>query len=185
MWDTDQLQHWAHKLGIGRADRASTCPGGPKGLLPSKQWRDQLYKEGETERPWSAGDNIQLATGQGDLQTNPLQMAIAYAALGNGGTIVTPHVGMEVEDAAGRVLKEFDPQPRRHVQIDPAYRGSDPRRAARGGAGARRHLGYGVFGGFPIAVAGKTGTAERPGHADQSWYVVARSVSRTRVSSPS
>ena len=68
-------------------------PGENEGLVPSKKWRDELFAEGETERPWSAGDNIQLATGQGDLQTNPLQMAIAYAALGNGGTIVTPHVG--------------------------------------------------------------------------------------------
>ena len=84
----------------------------PKACCPTQQWRDQLYKEGETERPWSAGDNVQLATGQGDLQTNPLQMAIAYAAIANGGTVVTPHVGLEVDDAAGRVLKEFDPQAR-------------------------------------------------------------------------
>ena len=85
MWDTNQLQHWAHKLGIGRPTGLD-LPGETEGLVPSKQWRDQLFAEGETERPWSAGDNIQLATGQGDLQTNPLQMAIAYAALGNGGT---------------------------------------------------------------------------------------------------
>ncbi len=101
---------------------ASTCRAPTEGLLPSQHWRNQLYKEGGTDRPWSAGDNVQLATGQGDLQTNPLQMAVAYATLANGGTVVTPHVGKEIDDAAGRVLKEFDPKPRRHVQIDPEYR---------------------------------------------------------------
>ena len=147
-------------------------PGETEGLVPSKKWRDQLFAEGRpTERPWSAGDNIQLATGQGDLQTNPLQMAIAYAALGNGGTIVTPHVGMEVEDAAGRVLKEFDPKPQRKIKIDPAYRAAimeGLHQAAQGPQGTS----YGIFGGFPVEVAGKTGTAQRPPHADQSWYAV-------------
>jgi len=170
MWDRNDLQEWAHKLGIGRPTGIDV-PVGTDGLLPSKSWRDQLYKEGETERPWSAGDNIQLATGQGDLQTNPLQMAVAYAALGNGGAIVTPHVGMEIEDAAGRVLKEFDPGPRRKVHIDAGYRAAileGLHEAAQSPGGTSDA----VFGGFPVPVAGKTGTAERPGHADQSWYCI-------------
>jgi len=170
MWNTNELQDWAHKLGIGRPTGID-IPVGTDGLLPTKQWRDQLFKEGETERPWSAGDNIQLATGQGDLQTNPLQMAVAYAALGNGGTIVTPHLGMEVEDAAGRVLKEFDPKPRRKIHIDSGTRSvimEGLHDAAQGPGGTSEP----VFGSFPIPVAGKTGTAERPGHADQSWYCI-------------
>jgi penicillin-binding protein 2 len=170
MWDTGELQRWAARLGIGK-ESGLDLPGETEGLVPSRSWRNQLYKEGETERPWSAGDNIQLATGQGDLQTNPLQLAIAYAALGNAGTIVTPHVGMEVEDAAGRVLKEFDPQPRRKIHIDPAHRTAimeGLHQAAQGPQGTS----YGIFGGFPIEVAGKTGTAQRPPHADQSWYAI-------------
>jgi penicillin-binding protein 2 len=168
MWDNNDLQEWASKLGIGRPTGLD-IPGEVEGLLPSKAWRNQLYKEGETDRPWSAGDNIQLATGQGDLQTNPLQMAIAYAALGNGGKIVTPHLGLEVEDAAGRVLKEFEPKVRRQVKIDPGSREAileGLHEAAQVGEGTAA----GVFGGFPIPIAGKTGTAERPGHADQSWF---------------
>lgn len=168
MWDTNELQEEAHKLGIGRP-AGLDLPEEGETLLPDKQWRNQLYEEELTERPWSAGDNIQLATGQGDLQTNPLQMAIAYAALGNGGKIVTPHVGKEVEDAAGRVLKEFEPKVRRRVHIDPGYRNAileGLHLAAQEGDGTAA----GVFGGFPIPIAGKTGTAERPGHADQSWF---------------
>jgi penicillin-binding protein 2 len=170
MWDSGELQHWAHALGIGRPTGID-LPGAEEGLLPSQHWRNQLYKEGETERPWSAGDNIQLATGQGDLQASPLQMAIAYAALANGGTVVTPHVGLQVDDARGRVLKEFDPKPQRHVRIDPAYRDAimeGLHDAAQNGSGTS----FEVFGDFPIQVAGKTGTAQRPPNLDQSWYGV-------------
>jgi len=170
MWDTGDLQHWAHALGIGRPTGID-LPLEDQTLLPSRHWRNQLYKEGGTDRPWSAGDNVQLATGQGDLQTNPLQMAIAYAALANGGTVVTPHVGLQIDDAAGRVLKEFAPKPRRHIQIDPEYRAAileGLHDAAQNAGGTS----VDVFGSFPIPVAGKTGTAQRTGHADQSWYGV-------------
>jgi penicillin-binding protein 2 len=172
MWNTGQLQRWGHALGIGRPtgiDLPVTTEG--VGLLPSRHWRNQLYREGGTERPWSAGDNVQLATGQGDLQTNPLQMAIAYAAIANDGTIVTPHVGLQVDDAAGRVLKEFAPKPRRHVRMDPEYRAAileGLHDAAQNGGGTS----FDVFGSFPIPVAGKTGTAQRPPYEDQSWYGV-------------
>jgi penicillin-binding protein 2 len=170
MWNTGALQRWAHMLGIGRPSGID-LPGAAEGLLPSQSWRNRLYKRGETERPWSAGDNIQLATGQGDLQTNPLQMASAYAAVANGGTVVTPHVGLQVDDAAGRVLREFDPPPRRHVHVDPGYRAAileGLHEAAQAPGGTS----YAVFGGFPIPVAGKTGTAQRPPNPDQSWYIV-------------
>jgi penicillin-binding protein 2 len=170
MWDSSELQHWAHALGIGRPTGVD-LPGAAEGLLPSRRWRNQLYREGETDRPWSAGDNVQLATGQGDLQTNPLQMAIAYAALANGGTIVTPHVGLEVDDAAGRVLREFSPPPRRHVHMNATYRADileGLHDAAQNGGGTS----FDVFGDFPIPVAGKTGTAQRPPYPDQSWYGV-------------
>jgi len=172
MWDVNELQHWARELGIGRPTGID-IPVGPEGegLVPSRQWRDRLYAEGETERPWSAGDNVQLATGQGDLQTNPLQMAVAYAALGNGGTVVTPHLALAIEDAAGRILKEFEPRPRRQVKIDPGSRSAileGLHEAAQSPGGTSEP----VFGSFPIEVAGKTGTAERPGHANQSWYCI-------------
>lgn len=171
MWNTGQLQHWAHALGIGRPTGLD-LPGAVEGLLPTRQWRNQLAAEGLAEgRPWSAGDNIQLATGQGDLQTNPLQMAIAYSAVANGGTVVTPHVGLQIDDAAGRVVKEFTPKARRHVHFkqenrDVILEGLHEAAQAPGGTS------YAVFGGFPIPVAGKTGTAQREGHADQSWYIV-------------
>jgi penicillin-binding protein 2 len=164
------LQDWSHKLGIGR-ETGIDLPGEQPGLLPTPAWRNQLYREGLTERPWSGGDNVNLAVGQGDLQADPLQMAVAYATIANGGEVPRPHVAMQVEDAAGRVLREIDPAPARQVRIDPEWRETilaGLHDAAQSGGGTS----YSVFGGFPVPVAGKTGTAERPGHADQSWYVV-------------
>ena len=172
MWNKNWLQQWSHELGIGRSTGLD-IGGEGETLVPSKKWRDQLAAEGGAEgRPWSAGDNVQLATGQGDLQTNPLQMAVAYATLGTDGKVPTPHVGKAVEDAAGRPIKEFNEldEARRKVKIDPAYRqaileGLHEAAQVSGGTAAS------VFGEFPIEIAGKTGTAERPGHGNQSWFI--------------
>ena len=172
MWENNDLQHWSHMLGIGRPTGIDV-PIGQDGLLPSKAWREELYaaalENGEEQRPWGPGDDINLAVGQGDLQTNPLQMAIAYATLGNGGTVVTPHLGLEIQDAAGRVLREIDPKPQRHVHINPGFR-HDIMEGLHQAAQEPGGTSDVVYGEFPIEVAGKTGTAERPGHGNQSWY---------------
>jgi penicillin-binding protein 2 len=165
-----KLQRWAHELGIGR-ESGIDLPGEQPGLLPTPAWRNQLYREKLTDRPWSAGDNVNLAVGQGDLQADPLQMAVAYATIANGGEVPHPHVGLQVEDAVGRVLREMEFASPRHVRIDPEWREvilAGLHDAAQSPEGTS----YPVFGGFPIPVAGKTGTAERPGYEDQSWYVV-------------
>jgi penicillin-binding protein 2 len=170
------LQTWAKALGIGKTSGID-IPGETPGLLPTPEWRNRLYKEHKTDRPWSYGDNVQLATGQGDLEADPLQMAVAYAAIGNGGDIVRPHVGMEVTQPDGRPVQEINPAPQRHVDIKPQYRSvilEGIHEAAQSPGGTS----YPVFGNYPVQVAGKTGTAVRypygyPGQeVDQSWYVL-------------
>jgi penicillin-binding protein 2 len=167
---TLQLQKWAHRFGLGQPTGID-LPGETAGLIPSPKWRNRLYKKGLTDRPWSAGDNINLAVGQGDVQVDPLQLATAYAAIGNKGTLLSPHVGMQVVDSAGRVVQEINPSARRHVPVNPAYRSAimDGLHMAAQSPGGTS---YSVFGGFKVPVAGKTGTAERPGQEDQSWYSV-------------
>jgi cell division protein FtsI/penicillin-binding protein 2 len=159
-------------MGIGRPTGIDLPLGeGAEGLVPSKQWTEEEEANGnEYIEPWGPGQNIQLAVGQGYLQTDPLEMAIAYAALGNGGTIVTPHIGKEVQDPAGRVVRELDPGPRRHVQINPEYQrlimdGLHDVTSGPGGTATE------VFKNFPIPIAGKTGTAERRPHPNQSWFI--------------
>jgi penicillin-binding protein 2 len=116
------------------------------------------------------GDNINLSVGQGDLQTNPLQMAVAYATVANGGTVVTPHLGIQIEDADGRVVQELEAPPQRQVELTSDHRDAilEGLHAAASSPGGTS---YDVFKDFRIPVAGKTGTAERFGQGDQSWYI--------------
>ena len=163
------IQRWAERLGMG-SRTGIDLPGEATGLVPTPEWRNRLYKKELTDRPWSVGDNINLSVGQGDLQADPLQMAVAYATVANGGTVVTPHLGERVEDSDGRALQEFDDPAQRKVSIDPAHREailSGLRAAASEPGGTSAD----VFKDFPVRVAGKTGTAERTGYEDQSWYV--------------
>jgi penicillin-binding protein 2 len=164
------IQDWARKYGLGERTGID-LPSEVDGLIPDPAWRNRLYREHLTDRPWTAGDNVNLAVGQGDLEADPLQMAVAYAALGNGGTVVTPHIGDDVETSTGKVLQEIQPAPRRHIKIAPSVRNTimtGITRAAMEPGGTS----YPVFGNFPFEVAGKTGTAQRPNQPDQSWYIM-------------
>jgi penicillin-binding protein 2 len=167
---SDTLQDWAGRLGLGRSTGVD-LPAESKGLVPSEEWRNDLYEKDDTDRPWSVGDNINLSVGQGDLQANPLQLAIAYAAVANGGNIVTPHLGQRIEDSDGRPIQELDAEPRRKLRIKPEYRNAILE-GLHGAANAPGGTSTEVFEGFDVPVAGKTGTAEKgAGRADQSWYV--------------
>jgi penicillin-binding protein 2 len=164
------IQKWARRLGIGHPTGID-LPGEVAGLVPSPAWRNRLFRKHLTDRPWTPGDNINFAVGQGDLQADPLQMAVAYSTIANGGRVVTPHIGKRVEDSGGRVLQEIDPGPKRKLDISPTTRAaimSGLTAAANDPGGTSEP----VFRGFPIQVAGKTGTAERGAQGDQSWYVV-------------
>ena len=122
------------------------------------------------KRPWSVGDNDNLAVGQGDLEATPLQLAVAYSAIENGGRIVRPHVGLEVEAPDGTVLQRIDPPAAGHVTI--ASQNLDAiRQGLRDAASQSGGTSADVFGNFPEQVYGKTGTAQRGLQADQSWYV--------------
>jgi len=181
------IQDWAKQLGFGSLTGVDV-PGEGAGLVPSPEWRDKLYKEAsdpdscggkqvlygvdgcyETDRGWSVGDNMNLAVGQGDLQATPLQLATAYAAIGNGGEVVRPHLGMEAEDPSGAQTQAFEPAPRREVDLDGTTR-STIMEGLREAAMEPGGTSYPTFGSYPVDIAGKTGTAEKTNQEDQSWY---------------
>jgi penicillin-binding protein 2 len=177
------LQQWAHLYGIGRLTGVDLGGESP-GILPSPAWRanrDKLEAECERKhhvpscgiadgRPWSVGDNENLAVGQGDLEATPLQLATAYSAVANGGKVMRPHVGLEVDNADGTVLQRIDPPPARVLHIDPQNLDAI-RLGLREAASAPGGTSADVFSGFPEMVYGKTGTAQHQNEADQSWYV--------------
>ena len=181
------IQDWAKQLGFG-ALTGIDVPGEGAGLVPTPEWRDKLFKEAsspdscggkqvlygvdgcyETDRGWSVGDNMNLAVGQGDLQATPLQLATAYAAIGNGGEVVRPHLGMEAEDPSGAQTQAFEPAPRREVDLSGTTR-STIMEGLREAAMEPGGTSYPTFGGYPVDIAGKTGTAEKTNQEDQSWY---------------
>ena len=122
-----------------------------------------------TNRPWSIGDNESLAVGQGDVQATPLQLAVAYSALANGGTVVRPHLGVDIQDQDGTVRQTINPPPSRHFSIDPFYRATilqGLNEAAQSTGGTSDD----VMGNFPMKVYGKTGTAQYTNQPDYAWY---------------
>jgi penicillin-binding protein 2 len=163
------LQLWAHRLGIGRKTGID-LPAEEAGRLPTPHWRDTWFKKHLTDRPWSVGDNVNLSVGQGDLLANPLQMAVAYATIANGGRVLRPRLGMRIEDATGRALQQLDAPTARRVKISAETRNAILE-GLHGAASAPGGTSTPVFEGFPIPIAGKTGTAEHVGKPDQSWYV--------------
>ena len=161
-----QIQDWAFKYGLGRKPQVD-IPDASSGLIPTPAWRNRVFhshKNPYIDRPWNQGDNVNLAVGQGDVQVTPLQLARAYAALANGGTLVRPHVGGRIVNIEGKTVRKIDPPPQRHLRISNETRSvilDGLHRAADEPGGTS----YPVMGSFPIPVAGKTGTAERAGTA--------------------
>ncbi len=183
------IQTWARRLGLGHTTGIDV-PGEAGGLIPDRAWRARVARKElayeakhhnvcppncvySDKRPWTLGDNVSLAVGQGDVQVTPLQMAVAYAALANGGGVVRPHLGLGVEDDAGRQLQRLDSGPARPVRFDPGYRQAilDGLHLSTIDVGTSAE----VFRGWnqtALPLFGKTGTAQRTGRPnDQSWYV--------------
>jgi penicillin-binding protein 2 len=191
------IQNWARRLGFGRPTGID-LPGEGRGVVPDPTWRRNInatelgcrkkkkisavanvFAAGAQGcgisdlRDYNGGDTVNLATGQGDLVATPLQLAVAYGAIANGGKVVTPHLGLEIESDRGELVQRIERDPARRIQIDEANRqvvADGLHRAAAESPGTSAD----VFAGWPqdkYPIYGKTGTAERGVKQDQSWYV--------------
>lgn len=182
------IQSWARRLGLG-APTGIDLPGEAAGLVPDAAWRRRANAaelacrkrnhvtgcaiSGDPSHVWTTGDNINFAVGQGDLQATPLQMAVAYSALFNGGTVVRPHLALAVDDNQGRLIQRITEPAVRHVDFNPANRQAivEGLREATSSPGGTS---YDVFKDFPRVVYGKTGTAQHgynESGLDQSWFI--------------
>jgi len=153
------VQRWARLLGLGHTTGLD-IPGESAGVVPTPSWLERSY--GAT---WYEGQSVNLAIGQGYLDVTPLQLAVAYSALANGGTVVRPHVASAVLTPGGRKQLSFPPV-RRVALVDVNAIREGLYLAAHGPGGTSTS----VFGTFAIPVAGKTGTAQVPSGSDDSWY---------------
>jgi penicillin-binding protein 2 len=187
------IQKKAKELGVGEPtgiDLPSEFPG----VIPSPGWLVEQNKlEAECTRehhgqpcyivaepgePWTVGYNMDLAVGQGELLTDPLQMAVAYSTLANAyrndgnGTVVTPHLGKQIDEPTGTLVQTLNFRTR-HVHLNYedlslVMQGIHEAASAQGGTSAEVWAGWNQE---EDPVYGKTGTAERQGHVEQSWYM--------------
>jgi penicillin-binding protein 2 len=180
------LQGWANRFGLGEKTGVDMSPE-VAGLMPTPEWRRAQYPASkgftEVDRTWKPGYSIQMAIGQGQMLVTPLQMTRFYSMIANGGNLVTPHIAEDVESTAtngeqGRTLRRFGAQPPEPTGVDPSAL-----RVVQQGLEEATHAsigtGSGVFGNFPVDIAGKTGSAEKnvtvPGdkyaqNLTQSWW---------------
>ncbi len=134
---------------------------------------------------YRAGDAVNFAIGQGDTVLTPLQLAVAYAAISNGGTLYEPRVGKAIVNPAGRVVRRIKPEAAGHVPvpkhtlhyIDQALLGT-----AKIGTMAWKMVGFPLD---RVKIRSKTGTAEVYGKQTTSWvasydkhYVVVMQISQ-------
>jgi penicillin-binding protein 2 len=187
------IQNMAHRLGVGQ-ETGIDLPKEFPGVVPDPEWRAKRDREEEEcerakhvsscgyvaeIRPWSVGDDMQLAVGQGDLLTDPLQMAVAYSTLANAymheghGTVVRPHLGMEIDDSKGGLVQSLSSQPAGYVRLNYSnlslvMEGIHDAASQPGGTSFEVWRGWNQT---QHPVYGKTGTAQHTGKEDQSWYM--------------
>src|SRR3954447_4796608 len=165
----------ATRMARWKANRAGYCAAGRRGYPHVKNPADRAYltqlaQENCTDGwRYRAGDNADLSIGQGETTMSPLQLALAYSALLNGGRIWEPTLGWGVVDAKGNVVRTIKPKVRDRVPVsqrlfDYVTKSLD---FSRGWAvsGAFAYMGAK----YRNRIGGKTGTAEVFGKQDTSW----------------
>ena len=100
MFDIDVLARYAKKLGFGMISGISLSRE-TSGLIPTKEWKKK--RNGEE---WVKGETLSCAIGQSFVLVTPLQLAMGYAAIANGGTLYKPKIIKEVFLNSGKILNK-------------------------------------------------------------------------------
>ena len=173
------VQDWAGEVGFGRRTQID-LPFENEGILGDRQ----LYEEWRETQPWRVrkegwlgGDLMNLVVGQGPILATPLQMAVAYASILNGGTVYQPRVAERIESPAGEQIRTMEPRVLRTIDIAAdtvASLRADLASVVQSGTASRAFEDMG-----PLAdlIGGKTGTAQaftdQDGafHDSTAWFV--------------
>lgn len=169
----DKIANYARKFGFGEKTFIG-LPGELTGNVPDSEWKKKKYRQS-----WYDGDTLPFSIGQGYLTVTPLQLALAYTAFANGGTLLKPIIVKDIETNDGRIIKEQIPTVRDQISLKPKTI-EIVRKALigvvneGGGTGYTARLNN-------IIVAGKTGTAQVRSfkdrkklsgfHNDHAWFV--------------
>lgn len=163
----DKLSELAKGFGFNQKTGIDLYPEEVTGLIPDRQWKKNAFSKAD-DKVWYPIETLDVAIGQGATQVTPVQMVQFYAAIANGGKILQPYLVAQIIDAEGNIVQEAEPV----VTGDLGLKKTDlqiiqegmERVTATGGTAAR------AFDGFPLKVAGKTGSAEVPGKQSHAWF---------------
>lgn len=150
----EEISKWGHKYGIGELDNLGLS-GGSHGMIPTPEQKKKIYKQ-----PWYIGDTVTMAIGQGLVLVTPLEMATMVSAIANNGYRVKPHLFVSQ-------TKTPETQPEKIGLVPSTINTIREGLIAVVKKGTARKLNDGSI---PL-TAGKTGTAEVPGGADNALYV--------------
>jgi penicillin-binding protein 2 len=109
----DRIARIAQAFGLGQKTGVGINPEAP-GRIPTRSWYALRYRG-----QFRVGFTLNMAIGEGDVTVTPLQLAMAYAALSNGGTLYQPQIARAVETSDGAVVQEFPPRVRRQIALAP------------------------------------------------------------------
>ena len=165
----DRIARIAGEFGLGQKTGMGVNPEAA-GRIPTRSWYALRYKG-----QFRIGFTLNTSIGQGATTVTPLQLALAYAALANGGTVYSPQLVRAVETSDGAVVQDFPPRVRQKAKIAPENitRVND---ALYGVVNEEKGTAYPVRD-RTLEVAGKTGTAQtgyvNTGNDDpkKAWYL--------------
>ena len=150
--DIDTMAEYARSFGFGE-HTGIELPHEQAGRVPDREWHEERSPEG-----YQRGFDLNTIIGQGDNLTTPLQVAMAYGAIANGGKLYYPQIVDEIRNEEGDTLFEYEPQVRKRVDIDDEHL-----EVLREGLRGVVHDSQGTARGSRLShteVAGKTGTAQ-------------------------
>jgi len=153
----DPIGEMGKSLGLGSPTGISVVAEVP-GIMPTSAYHDKASPGGYTK-----GMALNSAIGQGDNNVTPLQLALMYAAIANGGTLFKPQLVQRLENLDGQVVQEFAPEVVRKVDLPPAHLKAVVESLVKvahepGGTALRSRLKY--MRDLDVKIAAKTGTAQ-------------------------
>lgn len=167
----ENLNKYAALYGLGQPTGIDLYPVEATGLLATPEWKLEHYKElGLSQaEPWQPGETLSAAIGQGFSAFTPLQMANYIATIANGGTRYRPYLASEIIAPDGQIERTVEPRIIEELNLDPETVAAVRKGMYLVTQGEGTAAYY--FQGFPVSVAGKTGTAQNPHGADHAWFV--------------
>ena len=173
------FQDYIRGMGFGRKTGVD-LPAERSGVVPDAAYKDNLFTSNpkvfcvgscSDEAPWYPGDYVNMSIGQGFMQVTPIQLAVGYSAIANGGTLLEPHVGLRVQRPDGTVVRKIEPVPMGRLPVS-RKTVNFLRQALTGVPQPGGTAGF-AFLGFPfdqVSVAAKTGTADVVPKQPYSWF---------------